>query len=301
MTTICRPLANTGASICPFLMKVGRRVILVPTIGSDGTANGFDTIAEVTKTALQAKFDAEDPLDRFYPLPVVENVENIRAETVFFEWNSGQKVRIRQGPRTFKASLPSDHTDTTLIKRLQAWYGQSFGVYIIDKAGNFIYDKGDSGEVMPMAVDGNSFDLNLVTETYSEPLFSLMQFDFSQDLNDGDIYYIPVSSLDFDGLGTDFYGLWDLTVTATAIATATTFSVETVYAVPVTGLLVGDISIYNNTTSATVTVDTLTESPTVPGTYVGAHASGVTATDSITLTINKTKYEITDTDITVSS
>ena len=282
-------------------MKVARRIYLVPTVGSDGTVNKFDDPAAVTLTALQEMCDAADPLDRLYPLPVMENVENLRAETVFFEWNSGQKVRIRQGARTFTAALPNDTADTTLLKQLQNWYGQSFGVYIIDKTGNFIYNTNADGEVLPLPVDGNSFDVNLVTETYSDPLYVMLQFDFLEDMNDGDTHYIPIENLDFNGLGSDVYGLWDLEFSeSTGTATDVITTIKTLYGVPVTGLVDTDMTLYNVTQSASVTITTVVEDTIVPGKYTVSYTVGVTSTDVVRLTVSKSKYTTTYTDITTA-
>lgn len=303
MTTVCRPLANTGSALCPFLMKVSRRVVLVPKIGSDGTVNKIDSADDLTLSFLEEKMNAEDPMDRYYVLPLIENVENVRAETVFFEWNSGQKVRIRQGARTFSCALPNDNTDTSLLKRLQNWYGQSFGVFLIDQAGNWIYDQGndEADEALyPIAVDGNSFDVNLVTETYAEPLYTMLQFDFASDNNDGNLLYVGYQSLDFDAKSSELYGLWDLTITGTASTSEVLFDVVTNYEVPVSGLLDTDITLLNVTTELALTVDTLVESVATPGSYTATFTGTVSASDIVRLTISKSRYATTDLDIVAS-
>lgn len=272
----------------------------MPLVGSTGEINKIDDVASLDLALLTEKMNAPDPLDRFYVLPLMENVENIRAETVFFEWNSGQKVRIRQGARTFTASLPNDNTDTSLLKRLQAWYGQAFGVYIIDQAGNWVYQRGDDGDeaLYPIPVDGNSFDVNLVTETYAEPLYTMLQFDFKNDNNDGDLFYVGAQDLDFDGRSTDLYGLWDLTVAPIAATTSeVTFSVATSYGVPLSGLVAGDVTLHNNTTDVALTVDTLTESVGTPGSYTLDFTGTATAADELALTIAKDMYAPTTTKV----
>ncbi len=220
---ICKELSNLGASQCGFPMKVARRLIFVPLINELGDAN-MVPLQDVNKLAtwepaisgIEAGGGLIHKLSRFYVLPNMENVEDTRADTEFYEWNSGQKVRIRPGVRTFTGAIPNE--TPSLLGKLQMWEGQAFGVYIIDTGGNLIFNylekKSETGVVSkfaaPIAVDGNSFDAKYVKPTYSDPLHIMVQFDFSADVNDKDLYMVPLASLDFDGRTSQLYALTDV-------------------------------------------------------------------------------------------
>ena len=289
MAEICTPLQVTGTGACPYLMQIARRLVFVPKYDSNGDLNNFASPDEVTKANIQAKLDETDPLDRYYALPLMENVEDIRAETTFFEWNSGQKIRIKQGSRTFTAALPDG--DPQFQKRLQSWYGQDFGVYIVDKWGNWVYQDG-TGAVNPIPVDGNSFDVNMVKSTDAEPFYIMLQFDFLQDNNDGDLRYIGKDHLDFDGRTSDLYGLLPLVpkVLSTVAAVTTTVSVSTDYDVPVTGLVFGDFVLYDVTADSDLSVSAAVENPNIPGEYELTSTTTVQG-NTTRLTVSKIKYQ----------
>ena len=206
----CKQLSNLGASQCGFPLKVARRLIFVPLYDKAGNKNGIP-LTTVNQQATWDALIADDPssatydaLTMIYPLPNMENVEDVRADTEFFEWNSGQKARIRQGVRTFTGAIPNE--TPALLGELQSWEGVKFGVYIFDADGNVIgvHDKAGSPAVdslLPIPVDGNSFDAKYVLATYTDPLQIMVQFDYAQDFNDKNIWMIPMggTGLEFDG------------------------------------------------------------------------------------------------------
>jgi hypothetical protein len=214
----------------------------------------------------------------------MENVEDVRADTEFFEWNSGQKARIRQGTRTFTGAIPNE--TPALLGNLQSFEGSNVGVYIFDTAGNciFNYEKDSTGEyASPIPIDGNSFDVKYVKSTYSDPLQIMVQFDYSQDVNDKDLYMVPLSELDYDARTSDFYAL--LAVYSDnevwTKGTPNTFSVDLMldYKVPAGGFLIGDFEL----NGAAVTDLTVAESPDGTYTFTGATTDALADGDIISL------------------
>jgi len=210
MSEMCKELANLGASPCAFPLKIARRLVFVPLYKNNGTKNGL-TLDEVE--VLQNwhdNFDSYVPLNKYYVLPVMENVTDERGDTEFFTWESGLKARIQQGVRTFTGLIPNEWP--SLLGKLQAWEGQKFGVYIVDKAGAIVFNYGLDTNGVPMAypipVDGNSFDAKLIKATYSDPGSIMVQFDFDADVNDKDLYL--KGDLDFDPRTGDFYSPTDV-------------------------------------------------------------------------------------------
>lgn len=291
MAEVCKPPRVTGTCKCALPIKGSFKQILVPLHGSTGEINKFDSPDAVTLAALQAKFDEANPLDRFYALPAFENVEDTRAESVFSEYNSGRKKKIRKGPRTFTGWIPDG--DPKFFARLEQWNGVEFGMYIIDVDGNFVYNDDGSGAVLPIPVDSGTYDPVMVYENDSDAYHIMLTFDYSLYYDDGNTWLIPHASLDFDGRfpGT-LYGLWPLEIAmiTTDASINTLVAITTDCKVPVSGLVLEDFSMYDVTADTDLNVTDAVENPNKPGDYT--LTSTITIQGNTTrVTVAKVKYE----------
>jgi hypothetical protein len=294
---VCATLQNTRGDNCPAISDIAKRMIFVPELGKDGSKNEIATVAGVTKAALQSLFDDNDVLDRYYPIDAFENVEDIRADAEFFEFNSGRKAKTKDGVRTFTAFIPFQGAE--YLGKLKEWGCNKFGVYIIDKADNFIYSADSSAgvKVQPIMVDNGSFSAELMKKTEGEPAMIKITFDFRATEKDELLRVISEENLDFSGLSTiDTYGLWNVTHAVTSISTTGWVSTvtETIYGFAVEGLLIGDFSAYNDTDSAAVTISSVTEGGVgSEGVYTFVVAAETSA-DSITVSMTKSGYDDID-------
>ncbi len=290
----CSDLGNTGTISCPFLMKIIAKVVLIPKYATDGTVNKIAS-GNLTKSVLQAHFDNARKLDRYYPTPLLKNVTNERGDPENFEWDGGGKTFIREGVRSFTGMI--DRGTPELEGRFNQWNGQEMGFYAFDSDGNFIYkDAGDdSGDYLPIPIDGGSFYCGFKWASNSDPSMLALQFDVLQTEKDSDLRYTVAADLDFDGLDTsDVYGLSEVTVVVTAAsATAATFTASLDMGGALSGLLVGDLVGNNDTDDTVVTFTSSTESVAVPGTYALAYSTGITAGDILRVTISKTRLSST--------
>jgi hypothetical protein len=229
----------------------------------------------VTKTALQTLFAAASVKDRYYPLPSMKNVENVREESKFFTWDDDERDFLKQGAKQFKGHIKVEDGGPALVKKLQAWRGAEFGAFLIDEDGNFIYRTSDGTLVQPLHIAGGSFDVRWIEPAAEAVGMVEVSWNWHPDLNDGELRYITKENLDFDGLSyTDVFGLYDVDITTSSPSTtALTVAIVTDYNVPVTGLALTDMRLYNTTDSAEVTITSATESTTTPGTYVLAFAA----------------------------
>ena len=289
----CCTLKNSRGDLCPSIMDIAKRLIIVPEVDNAGAQNKFATASLVTKSALQAKFDNADKDSRFFPLSIIENVEDVRAEPTFFEFNSGRKSKIKDGTRTFTSFIPFQGSE--YLGKLEEWSCSKFGVYVIDKSGNFVYatDSATKLEVLPIMVDRESFSAELVKKTDGEPIMNKLTFDFRETEKDSLLRSIAKADLDFDGLSsTDVYGLYDITHAVTSASTTGFVSTitEQIYGFAIEGLVKADFSLYNDTDSAIVAITTATESTTVPGEYTFV-IPAQTSADSLTLSVNKATYD----------
>lgn len=297
MSNICQCTLgkqNTQENSCPDLMQIAARIIIVPKFKADGTVNELANVAAVTKAALQAKFDAADIDDRWFPLSQFKNVEDTRGDSIFEEFTDRSKVKIDEGKRMFTGYIVNQ--GTKLLEKLKSWACQEFGIYIIDKNSNFVYitDVATELKVQPIAVDANSWEAILIKATDTTVAKIKISFDFKQNMKDEYLRYIAAEDLDFDGLNTaDVYGLYTVIAAAATNLSTTGFkmALATDYKLPVKNLLIGDFALYNVTDSASVSISTMTENP--DGTYAFTFAAQ-TSSDVLRLTPTKSRYDFAD-------
>jgi hypothetical protein len=286
----CCTLSNSQGDACPSILDIAKRLIIVPEVDASGAKNELANEAAVTKSALQAKFDAADKDDRYFPISILENVEDLRAEPTFFEFNSGRKAKIKEGTRTFTGFIPFQGPE--YLGKLEEWACSKFGVYVIDKSGNFIYstDASTKVKVQPIMVDQESFSAELVKKTDTDPIMIKITFDFRETEKDSLLRAIDASDLDFEGLSSaDVYGLYDAKHVATS-ATVNGFTstiTENIYGFGIEGIVSGEFSIYNNTTSSDVPFTM----SAVDNVYTFTFTSPQTIADVVKLSVSKAGYD----------
>lgn len=286
-TDSCEIYQNTGAPNCLDIIKVARMVVLVPLYASDGSKNYITPANSILKSGWTSKFDNADPSARFYPTPVVDNVSDTREDSVYETLDSGQKNFIRPGIRTFKGFWIQ--TKPEYLAKVEKWQtnGDVFGVYFVDKENNVIGNSCSDGNIYPIPVAKGSLSFKYEKSDNKAISKIMIQFDIDQSSGDDLLTVVAYSSMTDITPLQDFYALY--TVTGSAASSITTghftMSFTNMYGRPVPGLLAANFSVYNNTTSASVTISSVVESPT--GTYKINYASGVSSGDSLTLTPTK--------------
>jgi hypothetical protein len=274
MATIVKNFANTGQNFknTTFNLQRIKRIILVPFYDSSGDENSIADSDSVTKSALQAKCQAANVRNRYYPLPNFKNLEHTPGEAKFFDWDDAEQVYLSTGVDKVKAFLENVDAGPALAKKLMTgWNGSKFGIFCIDEANNFIYMLDSAGTIVkPIPIAGGSFHAKFIPAKADAPCMVEVSFSFDKSMDWGDLRYIQAEDLDFRGTDyDDLSGLYDVTITTSAPATTGfTALIKTDYAIPVTGLTKDDMYLYNVTDSAVVTITSATESTTTPGSYV---------------------------------
>jgi len=291
---------NTQPNSCPDIKKILKRIIIVPKFNAAGTVNEIANVAGITKTALQAKFDANDIDDRWFPLPEFLNVENVRSETIFQEFNDKSKAKIDEGKRSFTGFVINQ--GGLFLEKLKSWACQQdgFGIYGIDKDSNFHYktDKATKLKVQPMEIDPTSWECVEVDATDTTVGMIKVTFDFKLSMYDEYRRAIAYEDLDFDGLDTaDVYALYTVNGTASSILkTGFTLTLVTDYGLPVKNLLITDFftahggthsNHWNVTDLAAVPILSFSESS--DGVYAFTFAS--LAVKTIRVTPDKARYD----------
>lgn len=282
-------LSNTGRPNCVPLFSVVSSLIAVPLFANDGTRNGIDLNASLpTWSDLVNEADASK---RWFPIPAFENVEMPKADSQFEEANSGRMVFLRQGKRSFSGELWADDSTPTFLGKLQASRCVDFGVYAVDVNGNLIGSEED-GYLYPIPVDNASWDPKFMFATDSTTQKIMLGFDFDRLFDESTMYMITVdeAGINFTSLkGLIDVDFVDVTLTTGDATVTAQFQYGTALnKLKLKGAVVGDFSVYNNTTAASVALASALEGP--DGTYVLTFGAAQTAGDSLTISVNKTGF-----------
>ena len=282
-------LSNTGSPSCLPIQSVTSTLIMVPLKSNAGVENAIDLSSAVPNWSSLVN-QADESL-RYFPLPQFENVELPKADSQFEEANSGRKVFLRQGVRSFSGELWADDSSPTLLSKLQNNRCVEFGVYIVDVNGNLVGSKvGD--KLLPIAVDNPSFDPKFMFATDSTCSKIMIAFDFDRLFDEGTMYMITPeeAGINFNDLeGLIDVNFADLTqVQNTSITFDAEFDYGTAYnPIKLKGLVTSDFAVFDNTAQQSLTI-TATENVPLEGNYT--LAGSFVSTNSYTASINKDGY-----------
>ena len=292
MSSLCScgvSLQNTGTPNCIPIFGVTKQLILVPLIADDGTYNSIDPTDTLDSAYFTALINNADDSKRWYPTGAMKNVSGERADPITETFEDGSKVFIRQGVRTFSAMILKGGPE--LLNQLNSNRCSSFGAYMIDSDGS-IYGKvkNNDGLLYPIEVQAASFYGKLVFSTDTTIQKIALSFEWGVDEKDEDLRMIQSSSISGVNLSS-IAGL--LNAYVKVVSCGQTSLVIDVFAkygnfvtgTPIEGLLVADFAsstsgtsskIRNTTTSADVTISSVTESSSIPGRYTLAYTSQTT-------------------------
>ena len=284
---------HLGLPGCSAQIGIPKRLIWVPTFKTDGTLNYIDTSTAAIDTSAYwngLQYNT-DPSARYFPLPAdIESVETDRSETVYQTFESGRKIKVRDGVRSFKGFYPE--MATPMIDKLDSKGCAKHSIFIVDHYGNLVGEEKSSGKLYPLQIADNSMDAFFKFANDSTVSGVPIMLEFAQNVRDAKISYIPASEIGID-LFTQFNGKLDTSIAQVAANRgATTFQFDmyldygnVVKKKPVEDLVAADLLLYNVTDSASVTISTLVESTTVPGRYTVTFATQ-TVTDILRLSLN---------------
>ncbi len=291
---------NTGFD-CTSLASVTALSFLMNKTKKDGTPNGIDFATDavngvIPASVIEAKINDPEPHDRWYPIGLFENVEDVRAEQVAQTFNSGNSVKIKDGIRTFTGSLIK--MSPSYVETLESFGCQKdLGVMHVDLDGNLIGESLDGNFLKPIAIDSNSLSILLVKASDTETTYITVSYGYAQTVKDGNLSMITAAGFDID-LST-VRGLLDGTITVSS-TTETQLSLVASVAygnvindgLKVEDLIATDFEVVNVTQAgATVTVDSVDLALASDGVYVLNYSSGVTAGDSLRTSITKSGYQ----------
>ena len=290
--------ANTGTPSCKNLFAVARKLILVPTYDSTGARNKIAAGDTINAAYYSAAINNADTTKRWYPTPLIDNIEDVRAEPIIETLASQKKLFIQDGVRTFKGMIVME--SNILIDKLSAFKCKDFSAYIIDKDRNLIGSY-DGTDLYPVQVDKDTLNVLLIKTTDSTSQKIELSFDFSTDEKDEDLRMIAASEM-ANANPLILTGLQDINVAISGTTTEGFIAVLTTdygtfkTPIPVTGRVITDFTLDSVTDEAEITITTVTEDP--DGTYTFVIPTQ-TEEDVLTLTATMTGFDFPSTSITI--
>lgn len=280
-------LGNTGQGNCLTLASVTKKLIFTEYFKNDGTVNGFDITS--TPTMNKAYFDAlkvSSTVTKLFPTPnIAENVADERADSIFETFESGKMSFVQTGDRKFTCVFPK--ASQKLLTTLEGFRCKEIGAFHVDKNSALVGNNSTSTLFAPLRIDNTTIDVKWIPATDKTNPKIMFSFQYHQAENDSDMAIIAYdsSSTATTGLTYDLLtmgGLVDAsgtpgTISATGYVVALSyFSGNAINRAPIKGLVAGDIALTNRATGATISLTSITESTSTPGTYTLVYASQTT-------------------------
>ena len=291
---------NTGTPDCVSIGSVTYRLIGVPTYDSTGVRNFINTTTTLDSAYFTALINQSDSSKRWYPLPPMLNVEDVRGEDLTESFNDGSTAFIQEGARTF-TGISIKKPSPELLGKIKKWRCSQVSLFVIDTDGNILGDGSEADKLYPFKVDSETWSPKYMKTTDSTVAKIQIDYTYSKDEVDENIKMIGADETSIDVK--DLEGLQDVTSVVSAEAT-TGFTITltgsygtAVSANKIKGLVLADFDC--NETSPTPGAEALasvTESS--DGVYDIVYTTPVTSADVLGLDLIKDGFEMTTAVIT---
>ncbi len=287
-------LGNTGLPGCIPIAGVTKKIIMLNYYDNDGNVNEVDCTDTFDKAYFDAKANDSDTSKRWYTLPEIKNVDDVKADSIFESFNDGSNLLIQEGTRTFTGVMPKQ--SPAFLGKLKEARCVAIGVYIIDKDGNLIGNGSTDGKLQPIRVDNNTWNAVLTKATDTTVQKIALTFEYSRLERDEDLRMITSDSFTYDVLG--LQGVKDVNLVGLAVTLPSQidFTAETIYGsqcalVKVQGL--GDPTLTDFTVTVDGTPETiLTVVEATPGVYTLGITASLTGGEVVVVDIAKDYFEV---------
>lgn len=282
-------ISNTGHRCTP-LLEVAAMVIAVPTFDSLGVKNSVLLSSTLNQAFFDALVNQVDASKRWNPFPLMKNIEDVRADATFFEFDDNTTEFVHEGARKFTGIIPSlsgkGAVSPEMKKIIESIRCAETSVYIVSVGNQLIGNVSSDGlSLEPIQIDEQSIYANFMKATNEQGQHIALQFNFAASAKDENLDMFDCSELgDANLLG--LKGLLDISSEVIGVATDTTIKIKlkSNFGTPLTpvvveGLVAADFissdssatsNVFNETDQLDVAV-TVVESPA--GTYELTFAS----------------------------
>lgn len=287
--------SNTGQSCVP-IMRVQKKIFLVPTFDSTGALNEIDLTQTLNEAYFVARINDTDASQRWYPLPEMKNVVDDRGDSLYQTFEDGSKVFISQGTRSFNGLIVGADAAPQMVGKITSHRGVGMSIFIVDKEKNLIGKVGSSStKLAPIELEADSIDAKFIKTIDTAIQAIQVSFDVHMNEDDADLRMIQSTEMSYDI--SRLRGLIDVdsTISSESIAdftvTLTTDGGTPITPVLCKGLVAADFSLYNETDAAPVSISSVVEGPA--GVY-DINFANQTSGDVLRLTPTKNGYDFSD-------
>ncbi len=295
----CYGLGNSGLPNCNLLFNNLKHIFVQERYASDGTRNKILASATLNDAYLTARINDADTSKRWYPIMNIENPQDTAPERIIQTFDSGNIGLKGKGARSFQGLLPA--VSVSMAAKIGGWIAKDLHVYAVDINDQLIaLRNSDDTEFYGLPLTRNSWSCIGGLGNGSDVAAAVLSFSFSRDAKEED--WVILTDADFDYSNAN--GLLDVKVTYSDITT-TGFKAllyttgATSEKIPVSGLVVGDFTLKEGT--STITITSTAESTVTEGLYTFVIPTQTSA-DILNLTATKTgldfKY-VLDTNIVI--
>ena len=285
-------LFNLQSADCLAKPSIIRKFAFVEYYKSDGTVNGIDLNSAFGETEIDALLAQTNPKLRWFLSDEISNFVTERADPNT-ETIDNVNYILSQGIRTMSGDFLASSTE--LAKKINSNNCVTMGVFLIDDNNQIAGIHSRDGFLDPIKLEKNAFG-KVVFATESNIFKVSYSSTWGKNVLDGNLKVLA-TSVEFDSKK----GLIDVSSSATSAAVT---SLTASYAInngsangiPLTGLVSGDFTVYNETADASVTITTAVEDP--DGTYLLSFTAQ-TAADVLRVSATKAGFDIATVKVTV--
>lgn len=259
-------LGNTGNNVnCKPLFAVARRVIIVNAFDSTGARTVIPAGTTVDSAFVTGKLNEPLTQNRWFPSPLLDNVEHVREDSTFFTTNNGNNIFIRRGVKPF-IGLQVLGTPV-FLNQFTGYRCSNIAAYVVDTNGTLRGQDDGANGLFPIRINNGSWDSGYIEATDDATEMNRFKFEWAQSETDEKLRQFTTDVVTTDLLDID--GLLDVITAVTTPVTLITFSVsaKTIFGTEISGLITSDWILLNLTTPATIVITSATENPVGSGIY----------------------------------
>ena len=276
-------LYSTGYDCTP-AQEVAYKLIAVQTYDSTGTRNAIPFSATLNQAYFDALINQTDKSKRWYPLPSMKNISDVRGDNKTFEFDDQSMEFLAEGSRKFTGMIPgvsgAGANSPQMKQLIENVRCGDYSFYIVSVKNQLIGNLSADGlSLEPIEIDEQSIVAQFVKKTNDAPQHLLVSFNWSQISSDSALRMFDCDEvgganlMGLRGLVGICYELVDSQTTSLTVKLKSSFGTP-LSPILATGLVATDFvsyddaatsKIWNETDQANVSITGVTESPA--GTY----------------------------------
>jgi hypothetical protein len=283
---------NCGLGVFNSIVKL----IFVPLKDSNGQPYAYD-LSLINSDTIEFDFVQQNPADRLYSFPKLENFLWEQADTLTEETSSGNTYVLREGAVTISGQPFEKDATPTMKAKIQNMRCADWGVFFVTNTNQLIgaqrfvanfLTNFEADQLIPVPISSTSVDGTFMPTLDASKQKIMFSFKLDRDFDTSTLYMIEGDKMHNAAGNPQPFNFLDTTTVIDSkldiINTPTTTGFEVAISDEyrqgfrptgpngnVTGLTTTDFIVTNKTTGIVVPLSTVVESPT--GVYTTTHAA----------------------------